>query len=292
MSPTSLPYILAPTSHRSSTRDNALILPSVVRNHFTITTWLLLGALVQIALSFLPIRKLYTLVPVLFILGLRLTDYALIHFNYKANPYMAGVIPGKVTAMFPTSAGASPDPKDEKICVVLLGARSNDLNGVFAPAFGKIGDYFKAMQKDLEANAATNGFLGATNWLGSDDRATASENLTLYYFRSRQDVHDFAHGQVHRAGWDFWNKLVKEGKGARFSLMHEIFEAPKGAWECVYLNYKPTGFASTRHPIRDESGALQWVSPLVAAKGKYKTSNGRQGIDDGTGNEKYGQEPY
>lgn len=294
MSSKTLHHLIHPTTTRTSQlRDNASTIQfSTIRNHFTTSTWLLLGALAQISLSLLPIRKVYTLLPVLVILLLQITNHIAIMFGYKRNIYMDGVIPGKVAAMIPSSAGSVAQPKDDKICVVHLGARSNDPNGIFTKEFKQIGDFFNDMQQDLETNAATNGYLGATTWLGASDRLTSSEILTVYYFASRAHVHNFAHGPVHRVGWDFWNKLVKQGKAGRIALMHEVFEAPKGAWETVYLNYKPTGFGATLHPIKDENGVLQWVSPLIEARGKYKTSNGRQGIDDGMGNEKYGDEPY
>lgn len=293
MFPKTLRHLIAPKSTRPSDLRNEgpTVHSSVIRNQLNTSTWLLLGALAQIVLSFLPIRKAFTILPVVFVVLLQTINHIALLMGWKRNSYLDRVIPGKVTALFPTSASVA-QPKDDKICLVLLSARSNHPNGIFARDFGKIGDYFMSMRQDLEVNATTNGFLGARTWLGASDRTTSSETLTIYYFKSMDDVHNFAHGPVHREGWDFWNKLVKQGKAGQYSLMHEVFEAPKGSWECVYLNCEPTNFGSTLHPIENENGVVQWVSPLIDAKGKYRTSNGRQGIDDGTGNDKYGDEPY
>ena len=63
--------------------------------------------------------------------------------------------------------------------------------------------------------------------------------MTVYYFRSMAGLHKFAHAPAHRAGWNWWNRTVKEHP--HISIMHEVYEAPAGAWESIYVNYKPIG---------------------------------------------------
>jgi hypothetical protein len=66
--------------------------------------------------------------------------------------------------------------------------------------------------------------------------------------------------------------------------MHEVFQAPKGLWEGVYINFQPTLLGATTYLKRGEkteSGQVrnEWVSGLLdATRGKLKTSNGRRGL--------------
>lgn len=64
--------------------------------------------------------------------------------------------------------------------------------------------------------------------------------MTVFYFQSLEGLRRFSHGPSHRAGWDWWNRTVKEHPD--LSIMHEVYEAPAGSWENVYINYWPTSF--------------------------------------------------
>jgi len=65
--------------------------------------------------------------------------------------------------------------------------------------------------------------------------------------------------------------------------MHEVFEAPKGMWEAVYINFQPTMLGATTYLKRNgalEGGKVgdEWVSGLLDAnKGRLRTSVGRRG---------------
>lgn len=52
----------------------------------------------------------------------------------------------------------------------------------------------------------------------------------------------FAHGEVHRAGWDWWLKMNKEGKVDEVSIGHEIYEVDAGKWENIKFNAPPSDF--------------------------------------------------
>jgi len=62
------------------------------------------------------------------------------------------------------------------------------------------------------------------------------------------------------------------------------FEAEKGHWENVYVNFQPTGLGATTY-LRREDGSValgkirgEWISPLVQAnRGKLRSSAGRLG---------------
>ena len=132
------------------------------------------------------------------------------------------------------------------------------------------------MVKDLETNVATNGFLGSTSYLGNS-RTTKSELMTTFYFRSLADVEAFAHGPVHREGWNWWSATIKEHR--HLAICHEVYEAPHGAWESVYVNYHATGMGATVHKVRDDEGQEKWVRPLVhAERGPLSTHKGRTHI--------------
>lgn len=86
--------------------------------------------------------------------------------------------------------------------------------------------------------------LGMSSWLNFGDRAATNEILTVFYFRSAVHLHHFARGPSHRAGWDWWNKMVK--KHPYMGIMHEIYSVPKQRWENVYINYHPTGLCESQ----------------------------------------------
>jgi hypothetical protein len=68
--------------------------------------------------------------------------------------------------------------------------------------------------------------------------------------------------------------------------MHEVFEADRGMWESVYINFQPTLLGATTFLKRDGKivgGEVkeEWVSPLLDAnKGILRSSNGRRGTKD------------
>jgi hypothetical protein len=65
--------------------------------------------------------------------------------------------------------------------------------------------------------------------------------------------------------------------------MHEVFEAPKGMYEAVYINFQPTLLGATTYLKRGdklEGGNVpdQWVGSLLDAnRGRMRTSVGRRG---------------
>jgi hypothetical protein len=123
--------------------------------------------------------------------------------------------------------------------------------------------------------------------------------MTVCYFRNVSYLHAFAHGSVHREGWNWWNKHV--AGFPHISIMHELYQTPPRAWENIYVNSHPTGLAATTYravlpPAKEgeeEGGKPVWLSPTVdARKGRFRSSAGRMGTDMGHGNEKYDDDPY
>jgi hypothetical protein len=146
---------------------------------------------------------------------------------------------------------------------------------------------------DLDTNAPNNGFLGGNTFNNTSDRTTGSEAVIMCYFKTHEDVQAFAHGPHHREVWDWWNDLSRQKKVNHLSICHEVFAAPKGNWEGVYVNQYPSFFMGTNHFVMDKEGNEGWVDPVTKAnKGRMRTAKGRLGRSDGRENEVYGEEPY
>jgi hypothetical protein len=99
----------------------------IVRDNFTISTWLLLGASLQCLLLALPLRPSYAVLPALLLLGYRFINGLLMCFGTINHPYADGVIPSKTVTVYPESANINGERKvsDGGICVIMLFARCN-----------------------------------------------------------------------------------------------------------------------------------------------------------------------
>jgi heme-degrading monooxygenase HmoA len=98
----------------------------------------------------------------------------------------------------------------------------------------------RSLVYDLDTHAPSDGFLGGNSWMNTCDRDAGSEIMTLCYFKSHEDLQAFAHSEHHRKVWDWWIGLMKEKKAQHISIAHEVYAAPKGAWEGVYINHVPS----------------------------------------------------
>lgn len=238
---------------------------------------MLLGASLQAGLAIL-VPSIYAFLPAVALLAFRLLDAYLISLGLKRNPYLQDVSFKRTTAMVRDKDGEFPEAGQEKITILLLGAKSNHPFGVLAPGFRKMN--LSKMTKNMHENAANNGFLGQTGYMRTDERGALEFNF-ISYWRSIEDLHAFAHGPIHRETWVWWEKTLKQHDF--LGVNHEIYEADKGRWENVYLNFQPTGLGATtflRKGDKLEGGIVDdsWVSPLVdVSKGKYRTSAGRLG---------------
>lgn len=119
----------------------------------------------------------------------------------------------------------------------------------------------------------------------------------ISYWRSIDHVQAYAHSPLHRKAWLWWDKTLRQHK--HIGIMHEVFEAPKGMWEAVYINFQPTLLGATTYLKKD--GKLQggevrkeWVSGLLDAnRGLLRTGNGRRGQTGGDANkDKFGENFY
>jgi hypothetical protein len=147
------------------------------------------------------------------------------------------------------------------------------------------------MQKDVEANAAKYDFLGGSDWTAAGERNTGNHLLSVMYFKSSEGLHTFAHDELHRKGWNWYNKHVHDYP--YISIYHEMYVVPKGHWESIYVNSEPMLMGATTVPLKGENRETKWVSPIVdATRGVLKSSKGRLTLTNGNDNDGYGYEDY
>ena len=92
---------------------------AIIRNNFSLSTWLLLGAFIQ-SLIFAILPPRVAVLPPVCLLTLILAKNLLITGGYLKNPYLAAAYRGKATAPLQEDEDGG-----DKIAVFLLGASSN-----------------------------------------------------------------------------------------------------------------------------------------------------------------------
>ncbi|KAK5661870.1 hypothetical protein OQA88_9978 [Cercophora sp. LCS_1] len=216
---------------------------NILRSNFPLLTWLALGSLVQGLVSlFLPSQ--YALVPVVCYLSQRILRTAFMYFGLIRGEHMAEVLPGRFTAQIPGRDGSPPQqPGDQEITIIILATRSNHPLGVFAPGYAGVYREMGKMIADLHTGKEKYGFLGNTAWQAIAEQSENNQIMTLMYFRSVDDLHNYAHGPLHRKAWEWWNSITKDHP--HLSIMHEVYHAPKGHWENIFVNNHLTGIANT-----------------------------------------------
>lgn len=241
-----------------------------LRDNFTISTWLLMGASLQCGLVAVLGARLWILgLPVL-VLGMRCLESVLQTVGVLKNPYMEGVILGRTTCHFPEKDGSYQGaPSNQSLAVLLISARSNHALGMLGPGFREAGEFFSSCVEWLEEDADGRGFLGMTQWLNIGERTTSNELLLIGYFRSVDDIHGLAHHAVHRAPWKWWNESKK--KLDHITLTHEIFSCDAGSWENIFLNSPPTHLGTAA--VKGDDG--RWRSPLIHVSGTHRSSANR-----------------
>ena len=60
----------------------------------------------------------------------------------------------------------------------------------------------------------------------------------ISYWKDMDHLRAFAHGDAHRAGWDWYNAFSGH---LYIGIMHEIYSVPKGHWENIYHHFRPFG---------------------------------------------------
>jgi hypothetical protein len=108
---------------------------ALLRDNFKISTWIMLGCMIQYLLT-LGLRPSLAVLPAFLLLCWSIIDTLLAVIGLKTNPWYAGVIDGKFAAAYPAegerSAIAGP-AENGPGAVMILGTRSNSPLGMFAP---------------------------------------------------------------------------------------------------------------------------------------------------------------
>ncbi|KAK5084855.1 hypothetical protein LTR70_007756 [Exophiala xenobiotica] len=273
--------IYQPSSKKSNIQDSKFEILNVLRYNFSILTWILVGASLQALAVYLFSSGRYVLLISTILLIAKITRTLLQAYEITPNPYLEDVFPGRTTALLPNEeTGEIETASSRKIAVLHLGAKSNHPFGYFAPQFSKVGEWIQKMNEGFDYGT-TKGFLGQTTFHRLDERG-APEVVLISYWSSVEDIWAFAHDDLHREAWQWWEKTIKEN--GYVGINHEIFEADAQHWENIYVNFQPTMMGATTHLKKGgktlEGGIVpdQWISPLVdARRGKLAKSSGRMG---------------
>jgi len=243
-----------------------------LKGNFSLSTLLLLGGALQLLLTFI-IPPIYALLPVLTVLAFRFTHTLLVTYHIIPNPYLKDSISGRFAAAIPSPDGSITVHPTEKVVCFHLGAKLNHPLGIFSPHAKQFVDHFGGMTRQLdELPQSESGYMGGSNWTSYDERG-AVETTFISYWRDMESLHRFAYSDIHRKGWEWWNKLPKE-EGVHLGVNHEIFEAEPGKWEAVYLNQQPSLLSGTVHQGED---GMWRVGAVDASRGKMRNSAGRLG---------------
>ncbi|CEO58342.1 hypothetical protein PMG11_03073 [Penicillium brasilianum] len=254
------------------------------RDNLTLSSWLLVGGLLQ-GLSLLTLGPI-TLLPTALILLYRAIDTLLITFKLTRNRYLDGVVHTKWSPQIPYPDGTfGHEPSRDQIVVFHLGARSNHPLGLFAPGMKALGEHFEAMIDEMCADPQKSGLLGTSRWIKQDD-AAGNDTMTVFYLRDFESLHRFAYGEVHMDGVRYWNRIVRDSP--HIAIYHETYVVPRGHWEAIYINSKPTGLGDMWFPFKEKGEEKEeeeeegkgetrgFIRPIVDARtGILRSKNGR-----------------
>lgn len=96
-----------------------------VRDNFSISTWMAIGAALQ---GFLVLfaRPTFAIAPAVLVLFYRFSHTMLMHYGFIRNTQMEDVIMGKYTVQIPDEDGKPPsEPSGTGMAVIMLGMRNN-----------------------------------------------------------------------------------------------------------------------------------------------------------------------
>ncbi|KAK5944749.1 hypothetical protein PMZ80_001949 [Knufia obscura] len=277
--------VYAPFSKKPQIQDfsGSSPLATALQINFSFISWILVGASLQALAVYLFSSGRYVLLISTIVLVARIARSFLQYYNVLPNPYLEGVIPGRTTALLPNKeTGEVEKASARKIAVLHLGAKSNSPLGYFAPQFATVADWLHKMDKENDSGRVS-GFLGQTSFYRLDERG-APEVVALSYWDSIESLWAFAHDDLHREAWMWWEKTIKDN--GYVGINHEIFEADAQHWENIYINFQPTMMGATTYLKKGgktlEGGVVpdQWIRPLIDAKrGPLAKSSGRMGRD-------------
>lgn len=188
----------------------------------------------------------------------------LIHYLAPAspsNPYTQHVVSGRTTAQLPGPSGSfGAEPAAQGLVVFNLGVQWNHPLGILCPGGKEIAQRFTAMNADLLRRREELGLVSINDWKGASVE-TASSLVITYYFRDVASIHRFAHEELHRKAWDWYNAH----RFPHIGIFHETFVVPAHSHENIYVNCIPVGLGRGAVRCEDVKGEEQWANTLVSA---------------------------
>lgn len=245
------------------------------KDAFKLSTIIVLGAILQlIACACLPLR--WAAVPACVVFLNSVVSTILQLCSPSSNTFMTGTIPGRATAQLPSKTGGyGSEAAAESMVVFQLGAQWNHPLGLFAPGVRELSEKYAAMNEELHRRQDELGLLGMSSWR-DNQRGSNNTFLTTYFFKDVESIHRFAHEDLHRKAWDWYNPK----KHRHIGIFHETYCVPAKAQETMYVNCYPTLQMRTSAKCDSKEGEM-WLNPLVSADTPVlKTQYARLGRDE------------
>lgn len=217
---------------------------NLLRDNFEISTWLAMGATLQLFL--LLISPLYLAIsPAILTLTLKLVYSLLViyrilpnHRTTKNKSILIRSLPAGYTDSSGSKVTPSSLPGNGNLCLVMIAAQSHHPFGHLAPSYD-FSSLTDKMIKNLETNAETNGFLGATSFLGTSQWTSGNTIMDLLYFRSKEDVDRFHKTRSHSEAHIWTNGQRRKGNDW-YGLYQENYEVSTGGWDNFSARMVPT----------------------------------------------------
>ncbi|EFY87973.1 hypothetical protein J3458_020736 [Metarhizium acridum] len=197
----------------------------------------------------------------------------------KPPGYMTAVVPGRTTSLLPRADGTfGSSPSSRPLVVFNLGAQFNHPRGRLCPYGKEIADKFAEMNYSLLERRDELGLVSITDWVGS--RPGAADTLMVsYFFRDVESVHRFAHEEMHRRAWDWYNNVWPDHIG----IFHETFVVPAHSYETIYANCTPVMLGAGVVRCDEMQGERNWRNTLVSADSVELKSQWQRMNRDGSG---------
>ncbi|RMJ26791.1 hypothetical protein PHISP_02333 [Aspergillus sp. HF37] len=125
----------------------------------------------------------------------------------------------------------------------------------------EITDKFIAMQQDILRRKDELGVLVVQEWRRSE-RSTNNTMLIKYLFKDMESIHRFAHEQLHKEAWAYYN----QHNPGHVGVFHETFVTRDCGYESMYVNCPPTLFGRGEVKVDGRGDSTEvWIGTLVNA---------------------------
>ncbi|OAA39957.1 hypothetical protein NOR_05951 [Metarhizium rileyi] len=237
-----------------------------------------LAAAVQLGVcTFFPGR--YAVVPVAtLLLGFVVAEVIDFCLPSPAGPpaSLGTVVPGRATSLLPGPDGTF--ASSQQLVVFNLGVQFNHPRGRLCPYGRDIGDKFTEMNNRLLERREELGLISVSEWAGFKP-STADTIMMSYYFKDVESIHKFAHEEMHRRAWDWYNSL----RPGHIGIFHETFVVPAQSYETIYANCRPLMLGAGLVKCDEMEGPRNWRNTLVSADSVGLKSQWQRLNRDGNG---------